>query len=220
MTDKTIDTSNKVLGEVEISFPRLISPKSSNIISLSIYRPSKLASADPTTFLIVEIENDALNTISTLPGELFSESRTILLDERMKAELVAPAFEVEHLFPAVQVVEVDTIGKPTRWAWSVIAPEAEGVHVLNFKVYVDEEANAPSWFGAYQLEVKEPAPLPSDTHTPPPETTISQESDMTQIIDSTKFLLDLLAVISTIIGGVFAIVRPFIKRRVDLTEDH
>jgi hypothetical protein len=38
------------------------------------------------------------------------------------------------------------------------------------------------------------------------------------MVDSLKFLLDLLAVTSTIVGGVFAIVRPYIKKRVDLAE--
>jgi hypothetical protein len=215
VTDQTIDTADKSLGEVEVSIPRLISPKSSNTIRVSIYRPSELASADPTSFVIVEINNDRFKTVSPLYGELFQDQRTILIDDRMKVEIAAPAFEVERLFPQIQTVETEELEKPTRWAWSVIAPETQGVHVINFKVYVDEDSETPSWLGAYQIEVKQPVPTPTE---PPIAPIDSQESGWAGIVGSLNFFLDLLAVTSTIIGGVFAIVRPFIKKRVDLAE--
>ena len=71
VTDQTISTADKRLGEVDVSIPRLISPKSSNIISISIYRPSELVSADPTSFLIVEIENDNFKTVSSVYENYF-----------------------------------------------------------------------------------------------------------------------------------------------------
>lgn len=218
VTDQNISTAEKRLGEVDVSIPRLISPKSSNTVHVSIYRPSELASADPTSFVIVEIDDNDLRIVSPLYGEYFQDQRTILIDGRMKVEINAPAFEVKRLFPETQTVEIEEIEKPTRWAWSVIAPETEGVHVINFKVYVDEDSETPSWFAAYQIEVKQPVPTPSEPAKPPSEKIDSQESGWTGMVDSLKFLLDLLAVTSTIVGGVFAIVRPFIKKRVDLAE--
>ena len=218
VTDQTMDTADKSLGEVDVSIPRLFSPKSSNTISVSIYRPSELASDDPTSFVIVEIDHDNLKTVSPVYGELFQDQRTILIDGRMKVVINAPAFEVERLFPQIQTVETEEFEKPTRWAWTVIAPETQGVHVINFKVYVDEDSETPSWLGAYQIEVKQPVPTPSPPPIPPPEMIESQESGWAGVIDSLKFFLDLLAVTSTIVGGVFAIVRPYIKRRVDLAE--
>ena len=101
VTDKTINMSDKRLGEVEVSIPRLIRPKSSNIISVSIYRPSELASADPASFVIVEINNEKLKTVSPVYGELFQDQQTILIDGRMKVEIAAPVFEVERLFPQI-----------------------------------------------------------------------------------------------------------------------
>jgi hypothetical protein len=216
--DQTIDTADMRLGEAEVSIPRLISPKSSNTITVSIYKPSELASDDPASFVIVEIDHDNLKTISPVFGELFQDHRTILIDGRMKVLINAPAFEVDRLFPQIQTVEIEETEKPTRWVWSVIAPETEGVHVINFKVYVDEGSETPSWLGAYQIEVKQPVATPSEPPIPPPEHIDSQESGWTGVVDSLKFLLDLLAITSTIVGGVFAIVRPFIKKRVDLAE--
>jgi hypothetical protein len=218
VTDQTINTTDKSLGEVEVSIPRLISPKSSNTIRVTIYRPSELASADPASFVIVEIDNDNFKTVSPVYGKLFQDRRTILIDGRMKVEIAAPAFEVERLFPQIQTVETEEPEKPTRWAWTVIAPETQGVHVINFKVFVDEGSETPSWLGAYQIEVKQPVSTPSEPAKPPPEKIDSQESGWTGMIDSLKFFLDLLAITSTIVGGVFAIVRPYIKKRVDLAE--
>lgn len=136
----------------------------------------------------------------------------------MKIEMIAPAFEVKRLFPQIQTVETEELEKPTRWAWSMVAPETEGVHVINFKVYVDEESETPSWFAAYQIEVKQPAPTPSDKPISSSEFIESQESDWTSIVDSLNFFLDLLAVTSTVTGTIFAIIRPYIKKRVDLAE--
>jgi hypothetical protein len=141
-----------------------------------------------------------------------------LIDERMKVEIAAPAFEVVRLYPQIQTVETEELETPTRWAWSLIAPETEGVHIINFKVYVDEGSETPSWLGAYQIEVKQPIPTSSEPPIPSSEMIDSQESGWSGIIDTLKFLLDLLAVTSTIVGGVFAIVRPYIKKRVDLAE--
>ena len=218
VTDQTIDTADMSLGEAEVSIPRLIRPKSSHTVSLSIYKPLELASADPASFLIVEIDSDNLKTVSKVYGELFQDQRTILIDERMRVDINAPAFEVKRIFPDVQTVETEELEKPTRWAWSVIAPETESVHVINFMVYVDEGSETPSWFAAYQIEVQQPVPTPSEPPIPTSESIDSQESDLTGIVDSLKFFLDLLAVTSTIIGGVFAIIRPYIKKRVDLAK--
>ena len=116
VTDQTIDTADTSLGEAEVSIPRLIRPKSSHTISLSIYKPLELASADPDSFLIVEIDHDNLKTVSALYGELFQDQRTILIDGRMKVEINAPAFEVAQNFPDIQTVATEELEKPTRWA--------------------------------------------------------------------------------------------------------
>jgi LysM repeat protein len=218
LTDITIDVGNAKLGEVEISYPLRLSPKSSNTVSLSISRPAEIAASDPIQFVIVEINEDTINTIPPIHGDLFSDKATILVDELMKAELSAEAFEVTPLFPVIQAVDLDNVGIITNWAWSIIAPESEGVHVLNFSVYVDEETDTPSWFGAYQVEVLTPTAIPSPTHTPSPTLTTLQKVGENLISESTKLLLELIALIGTISAGIFGIIRTHLKRQDEIAD--
>jgi hypothetical protein len=183
-----------------------------------------LASSNPADFLIVEIDEHAVNTIPPIHGDLFSDKITILVDEMMKAKLSAQAFEINPHFPAIQTVDLETIGKATNWAWSIIAPDSEGVHVLNFSVYVDEDHDTPSWFGAYQIEVLAPTPIPSDTpkptltNTPSPTLTTLQKIEENLINESSKLLLELITLIGSISAGIFGIIRTHLKRQDEIKE--
>ncbi len=216
--------TNTRLGEVKLSYPLRVSPQSSNIVSLSIYRPARLASSNPADFLIVEIDEDAINSIPPIHGDLFSDKVTILVDERMKAELSAQAFEIDPQFPAIQSVDLESIGKATNWAWAIIAPVSEGVHVLNFRVFVDEESDTPSWFGAYQIEVLAPTPIPSDTpkptltNTPSPTLTTLRKVEENLINESTKLLLEFITLLGSISAGIFGIIRAHLKRQDEIAE--
>jgi hypothetical protein len=218
VTDKSISISNTRLGEVNLSYPKRVRPKSSNIVSLSISRPAMLASADPASFQIVELDQHAINTTSPINGDLSTDRSTILVDERMKVEVSAQAFEVEPHFPAVQGINLETPDKASNWAWTIIAPQAQGVHVLNFSVFVEEDSDIPSWFGAYQVEVFAPTPNPPDEPLPSPESTIQGRISDLRIFSSINQLLDFFTVLSTILAGIFAIKRRHIRRQVDFAE--
>jgi hypothetical protein len=218
VTNRSIANSNTRLGEVNLSYPKRVRPKSSNIVSLSISRPAMLASADPASFQIVEIDQQAINTTLAINGDLYADHSTILVDDRMKVELSAHAFEVETHFPAVQIIDLETPDKASNWAWTIIAPQAQGVHVLNFSVFVEEDSDSPSWFGAYQIEVFAPTPNPTDEPLPSSETTTPGRIKDLRIFSSINQLLDFFTVLSTILAGIFAIKRRHLRRQVDLAE--
>jgi hypothetical protein len=218
VTDKSIILSDKFLGEVELSYPVRVHPQSSNIIRLSISRPDFLASSVPASFQIVEIDRDEINKDLSLYGDLHTDRSTILIDDKMKVEISAQTFGIEPHFPSIQNINLKDPDAVTNWAWTITAPQAQGVHILNFKVFVDEESQSPSWFGAYQLEVSAPASSPQNTSISSSESTTQASFLDTSAFNSINQLIDLLTIFSTIAAGVIAIKRRHVKRRVALME--
>ena len=216
--DKSVVVSNSRLGEINLSYPVRVRPNTSNIVSLSISRPAMLASADPTSFHIVEMDQHAINTTSPDNGELHADRSTILVDDLMKVELSAQAFEVNPHFPAIQAIDLETPDIATNWAWTIIAPQAEGVHVISISVFLDETSVSPSWFGAYQIEVLAPISNPPVESGSSTESTTRGGIEELRIFSSVNQLLDFLTVISTILTGLFAIKRRHVKRRLALAE--
>jgi hypothetical protein len=141
-------SSTDRLGEIDIEYPIRMSPHSSNSVRVSIYIPTRLASLAPIEFERIEIPPDVPRVI----GELNSHMATILLTETMRVELSSPTFEVENLFPAAQKVALDKIVEPTIWAWTIVAPETIGTHVLTLRVYAND-SDAPNWVGNMTIEV-------------------------------------------------------------------
>jgi hypothetical protein len=99
-------------------------------------------------------------------GEVTSDQATILISRVMRVELSSPTIQVTDEYPAVQSVDVNTIGAPTFWAWSVVAPERPGNHILTLKIFLGEEPLQPSWLRGYQVEVVEFSPTPGPTTMP------------------------------------------------------
>lgn len=161
------------LGEINIEYPFSMSPRSSNLVVLSIYVPDKLVSLLPIAVGRVEIPIDAPPII----GELHSYQTTILIASSMRVELSSPVFEIESLFPATQDVDTNSIARPTFWAWSIVAPGEVGSHIVTVEVYLGNDT-APSWVRSLQIDVVEftPTPLPTPTATLIPTATRSPTS--------------------------------------------
>jgi hypothetical protein len=150
------------LGEINIEYPLSMSPRSSNLVVLSIYVPDKLVSLLPIIVDRVEIPVDAPPVI----GELNSYQTSILIASSMRVELSSPVFEIESLFLATQDVDTNSIARPTFWAWSIVAPGEVGSQVVTVRVFLGDDPT-PSWVRSLQIEVVEftPTPFPTPTAT-------------------------------------------------------
>jgi hypothetical protein len=166
-TEYTGISDSDVLGEINIEYPIRMSPGSSDSVFVLIYIPDMLASLVPTEIERIDIPPyDAPLII----GELNSHQATILVRETMRVELTSPTFWVEDLYPSTQFVNINAIFEPTFWAWTIVAPNVPGSHVLAIRVYLGDD-DRPSWVGNLEIEVVEftptpiPTPVPTDTPT-------------------------------------------------------
>ena len=145
------------LGEVNIEYPIRMSPRSSDSVRVSIYIPPQLASLEPVAIERIEIPPDAPRIV----GELNSHTAIILVAKEMRVELSSPTFEIENLYPSKQSIDLASSNKLTIWAWTIVAPDTIGNHVLTMRVYPGD-GEAPSWVGNIKVEVTqlgEPLPL-------------------------------------------------------------
>jgi hypothetical protein len=145
------------LGELDVNYPVRMSPGSSDIVRLSIQIPERLVSLAPMSVERVVLSPGSQPAI----GEVSSDQATIIIGRVMRVEVSSPTFVVASEYPAVQAVDVETIGSPTFWAWTVVAPDRVGNHILTVRVFLGEETAQPSWMRAYQVEVLEFSPTPA-----------------------------------------------------------
>ncbi len=165
-TEGTGISDSDVLGEINVEYPIKMSPGSSDSVIISIYIPDKLVSLVPMAIERIDIPPD----VPPIIGELSSYQSTILVREIMRVELSSPTFEIESQYPSTQLVNINAIAEPTFWAWTIVAPNATGAHVLTIRVYLGDN-DSPSWVGSLEIEVTEftptpiPTPMPTDTPT-------------------------------------------------------
>ncbi len=151
----TIISNRQRLGELKVKYPLRMSPGSSDSVLVSIYIPDQLVSLVPMEIERIDIPPDAPPII----GELNSYLATILIAKTMRVELSSPTFQIEKLYPATQPVNIDSFSEPTSWAWTIVASDTVGAHVLTLRVYPGG-ADRPSWVGSIEIEVKELSPTP------------------------------------------------------------
>lgn len=148
-----------VLGELEAEYQPKMSRRASQAVMVTIRVPPELVSLAPLEVARIEIDPTA-----TL-GELETSRTTILVADTMRVELTSPSFEIEGQFPTKQQVDIQGTGEPTRWAWTIRAPDAAGIHVAAIRVYLWEDTS-PSWLGSVEIEVVDLPPTPAPTSTP------------------------------------------------------
>lgn len=179
-TERTEVSSQSVLGEMEVNHPLIMSPGAGDVVILSIHMPPLLASLDPISIERVEIPVDAPRVL----GKQNTHRVVILIAQTMRVELVGKAFDPVAHYPAVQKVNVVTPLQRTLWAWDITAPTVLGQHFLTVRVY-QEEQQAPTYVGSFQIDVVAftPTPLPSPTPTGTPTPTPTPLPALRQMAD-------------------------------------
>jgi hypothetical protein len=163
VTENTEVVETDVLGEISLEYPVRMMPGSSNSVNASIYIPFDLAPTSPIDIARVIIFPD----FPPLFVDLNDTQTRILVAETMRVELTLPTFQITPLTPATQTVNISGPKAPTQWAWTIVAPNASGPHILTIQVYRGEDTY-PSWVGSIQAEVIEfsPTPIPTATEQP------------------------------------------------------
>lgn len=155
----------ETLGEMEVEYTPRMRPGASNTFALTILIPETLADEVPDRIVFFDfVEND----ISDL-GLRYTDVAVLYISHQMRAELIAPAFEIGGPASVTQAVNITEPNKPTFWTWTLVAPQDEGLHDVTLKVYQilgpDNEVLAlPPRI--YQIEAAAPTPTPLPTPVP------------------------------------------------------
>ena len=149
-------------GEINVSYPVRFSVGSSDVVRVLVQRPPALASLGMGDFDRIPIPPDAPPII----GATSLYRATILIWNQMRLELTSPTFSISPIYPAEQSVNTDPGADPAVWAWTVVAPETPGLHVLVLQVFLGDDT-APVWGRSFQVEVVGTDALATPTPPPP-----------------------------------------------------
>ncbi len=137
-------------GQIDVEYPLRFTPGSSDVLRALIAMPPEMASLNPIAFERIPVPTDAPPII----GETTSYQTTILVADTMRLELSSPTIAVDTLTAPTQAVDTTGDGDSTMWAWSLVAPETAGLHVLVLKTFLGDNPN-PVWLRSFQVEVTE-----------------------------------------------------------------
>lgn len=137
-----------IFGSVNVSYPLRFSPGSSDVLRVLVQRPPALASLTAGDFDRIPIPPDA----PPIVGTVNHYEATILIQNSMRMELTSPTFAVDALNATEQPVNTNPGSEATLWAWTVVAPEAPGLHVLVVQAFLGADS-APVWARSFQVEV-------------------------------------------------------------------
>ncbi len=166
VSEKTNISPVDILGEAKVEYPMRMSPGSSNTIAVSIHIPRLLASTAPQAMARVEIPDD----LPAVIGKVDSYRATILVQDPMRVELIAPNFSITPLYPATQPVDVSNLEKHTFWAWTIVAPNTLGKQVFTVLIYRTDQ-DAPVWARSFEMDIVERVSTPTPTVSPTPTPT-------------------------------------------------
>lgn len=145
--------ADTVFGSVNVSYPVRFTPGSSDVLRVLIQLPPELASLSVGDFDRIPIPPDA----PPIAGTVSSYQTTIPISTPMRVELTSPTFDVSPVNLATQPIDMTPGGQPALWAWTLVAPEAGGLHVLVVQAFLGEETS-PVWARSFQVEVINPNP--------------------------------------------------------------
>jgi hypothetical protein len=161
------------LGQMQVNYPVVMLPGSSKTVNFSIYIPAELAEAAPESF-----KREVLPPESPRPLGKYSEYNSlILIEKRMRVELVAPGFALQELYPAEQELDLSTPLARTNWGWTITAPAQPNEYVLVLRVFSGNE-KSPSWVGSFDVVVEAPTATPAPAITPLPSPTPLSASEL------------------------------------------
>jgi hypothetical protein len=173
-TEDALLSHTSKLGKLDVEYPAMMSPASSDTVIASIYIPPFLASVDRISIERIVLPYDLPRTI----GGLGLHSATLLLVERMRVELSSLSFSVKDESPPVQEISINKFNVPTYWAWTIQAPNAPGFHIFTISVFMGDDVE-PSWIGSFRVEVAEPTATAVPTNTPTDTPTVTATSTPT-----------------------------------------
>jgi len=154
--------STDMFGEINVNYPVRFSTGSSDVVRVLVQRPPALASLTMGDFDRIPIPPDA----PPIVGATSLYRATILILNQMRLELTSPTFSISPIYPADQPVNTDPGANPAVWAWTVVAPETPGLHVLVLQVFLGDDA-VPVWGRSFQVEVVGTEALATPTPQPP-----------------------------------------------------
>ena len=149
-------------GEINVNYPVRFSAGSSDVVRVLVQRPPALASLGIGDFDRIPIPPDA----PPIVGATSLYRATILIWNQMRLELTSPTFSVSPIYPAAQTVNTDPGADPAVWAWTIVAPETPGLHVLVLQVFLGDD-DVPVWGRSFQVEVVGTEALATPTPPPP-----------------------------------------------------
>lgn len=144
------DTESQ-FGQIDVEYPLRFTPGSSDVLRALIAIPPEMASLKPIAFERIPVPTDA----PPIVGETTAYQTTILVAETMRLELSSPTITVDTLTAPTQAVDITGDGDSTMWAWSLVAPDTAGLHVLVLKTFLGDDPN-PVWLRSFQVEVTAP----------------------------------------------------------------
>ncbi len=151
-----------MFGEINVSYPVRFSTGSSDVVRVLVQRPPALASLGAGDFDRIPIPPNAPPII----GATSLYRATILIWNQMRLELTSPTFSISPIYPTEQAVNTDPGAEPAVWAWTVVAPETHGLHVLVLQVFLGDNTT-PVWGRSFQVEVVGAEALATPTPSPP-----------------------------------------------------
>jgi len=152
ITEDSPISNDDALGQINVTYPLRMSPGSSDgTIIVTIHVPDVLVSIEPMSIEIITIPPDA----PPIVGARGSDEAIIRITNMVRVELIAPAFQIGSAASVTRPVNIETLGEPTYWNWTLVAPDTIGSHNFTLNVYLADEVN-PTWTRVYQIEVADP----------------------------------------------------------------
>ena len=153
---------NDVLGEILVSYPLWLRPGNSDQVKILIQLPQEVQDALVASATRVDIPA----TATPIVGKSEVQRSNIVIDNRIRVELASITLDVQPRTELIQDVNIQDVGQPSEWIFSIKAPADMGYHLLDVSVFLDENSDSPSWIGSYQIEVLEPTSTPQPTSAP------------------------------------------------------
>ncbi len=202
--------ADKVLGRLEVEYPVMMAPQSSDTVILELSIPELLVAAEPAAVVRVEEAEPVAEGLGRYEAVVY-------LVDRMRAELTSPALVVEPVTSPEQDVDTIDVASPTTWAWTVQAPETAGKQVMTLRLFRAGE-ETPLWVGSLRVDIAagEAAQAPAEmaaeepaapgAEAPPATEASGLFARIVQALtqDVTGLMLGILGLIGTIVAAVLA----------------
>ncbi len=168
------DVTATTLGQIDLDYPKVMFPNTSDTVIVRIYIPEKLVSLVPIKVDRVELPAD----VPKILGEYDTQQFTIYISPTMRVELISSDFKITNLYRTTQTVDTQHANRSTVWSWTIQTFNKTGRYILTISVYLGQDDN-PSWLRNIAITVAEPTPTPTLTPIPTATSTPSPTATFT-----------------------------------------